>query len=355
MLPIFSNLPLVPRIMFSPGAVGQVDRLATAAAAGGVKVYLVDHHFARSGVPGLVPSGRAHVYSIDTTHEPTTGQVDALRDNVLADTGGVPGVVVGVGGGSTLDIAKALSVVLTNEGSAERYQGWDLVTKPTVYKIGVPTISGTGAEVSRTAVLTGPRKKQGINSDESVFDQVVLDPELLATVPPAQRFFTGMDCYIHCVESVSGTFLNPFSRAFAGKALSLCRGVFLDEAPDADLMVASLMGGVSIVYSEVGIAHALSYGLSWAYGVHHGIANCIVFDTLGEFYGEYVPEFRAMLRRAGVAIPRSPLNPDDRGTLEAMVDLALLMERPLSNALGPDWRAVLPRERIRELYLKMVG
>jgi 3-deoxy-alpha-D-manno-octulosonate 8-oxidase len=355
MLLPFRNLVLVPRVMFSAGAVGQVDSLATATARGGAKVYLVDHNFARFGLSGLVPTGRSHVYPVDTTDEPTTAQVDALRNRVLADVGGVPSVVIGVGGGSTLDVAKAVSIVLTNDGGAERYQGWDLVANPAVYKIGVPTISGTGAEVSRTAVLTGPRKKQGINSDASVFDQVVLDPELLATVPPDQRFFTGMDCYIHSVEALSGTFLNAFSRGFAGKALDLCRGVFLGDAPDADLMVASLMGGVSIVYSEVGLCHALSYGLSWAYGVHHGVANCIVFDTLGEFYGEHIGEFRLMLQRAGVALPRSPLQPNDRTTLEGMIDVTLLMERPLCNALGPDWQAMLPRDRIRELYLRMAG
>ena len=100
-----------------------------------------------------------------------------------------------------MDIAKAVALMLTNKGSSADYQGWDLIKNPPVYKIGIPTLSGTGAEVSRTCVLMGPEKKLGINSDYTPFDQIILDPNLIANVPKDQRFYTGMDCYIHCIES----------------------------------------------------------------------------------------------------------------------------------------------------------
>jgi 3-deoxy-alpha-D-manno-octulosonate 8-oxidase len=78
-----------------------------------------------------------------------------------------------------------------------------------------------------------PEKKLGINSDYTVFDQMVLDPELIADAPrDPQRFYTGMDCYIHCVESLEGTYLNSFSQAYGEKAMALCREVFLEDAPD---------------------------------------------------------------------------------------------------------------------------
>ena len=105
-----------------------------------------------------------------------------------------------------MDLAKAVSLMMTNSGSSADYQGWDLVKKPGVYKAGIPTLSGTGAEVSRTTVLTGPSRKLGMNSDFTPFDQIVLDPELTANVPANQRFYTGMDCYIHCIESLEGTY-----------------------------------------------------------------------------------------------------------------------------------------------------
>jgi 3-deoxy-alpha-D-manno-octulosonate 8-oxidase len=265
-----------------------------------------------------------------------------------------PCAVVGIGGGSAMDAAKALAIMLSNPGKTHEYQGWDKVFYTAVYKIGVPTISGTGSEVSRTTVLSGPEKKQGINSEHSLFDAIVLDPDLLNTVPIEQRFYTGMDCYIHGVESISGSFLNEFSEAFAGKSLDLCRRVFLHGADDSDLMVASYMGGCAIVYSEVGVCHALSYGISHAFGIHHGVGNCIVFDHLDQYYPKALPEFRKMLDKNGVSLPRNFASDIDDATLERMIDITLLMEKPLHNALGPKWKEILTRSKIRDLYLKIL-
>jgi 3-deoxy-alpha-D-manno-octulosonate 8-oxidase len=134
--------------------------------------------------------------------------------------------------------------MMTNPGSSADYQGWDLVKLPGVYKVGIPTLSGTGAEVSRTTVLTGPTRKLGMNSDFTPFNQIVLDPELTKNVPANQRFYTGMDCYIHCIESLEGTFLNEFSKSYGEKALDLCQKIFVqkdkwDEESDDQLMMAS--------------------------------------------------------------------------------------------------------------------
>ena len=76
-------------------------------------------------------------------------------------------------------------------------------------------------------MLTGPEKKLGINSDYTPFDQVILDPDLTKTVPKDQWFYTGMDCYIHCIESLNGTYLNAFSQSYGEKAYDLCKEIFL--------------------------------------------------------------------------------------------------------------------------------
>jgi 3-deoxy-alpha-D-manno-octulosonate 8-oxidase len=235
------------------------------------------------------------------------------------------------------------------------YQGWDLVNHPGVYHVGVPTLSGTGAEVSRTTVLTGPEKKLGINSDFTVFDQIVLDPELPAGVSAQQRFYTGMDCYIHCIESLTGTYLNTFSQSYGEKALELCREVFLSDVSDSDdkLMMASYFGGMSIAYSQVGVCHALSYGLAFLLGVHHGIGNSIVFNQLEAFYPEGVAEFRKMMAKHDIALPQNVVAGIDADKMEKMIDVALILEPLWENALGADWRNQMTRERIRELYLKM--
>jgi len=223
------------------------------------------------------------------------------------------------------------------------------------YHAAIPTLSGTGAEVSRTTVLTGPEKKLGINSDYTVFDQVVLDPELIADAPREQRFYTGMDCYIHCIESLTGTYLNTFSQAYGEKALDLCREVFLQDDPDSDdkLMMASFFGGMSIAYSQVGVCHALSYGLAFVLGVHHGIGNSIVFDYLEAFYPEGVAEFRRMLKKQNILLPRGLTADASDAQIDKMVDVALILTPLWENALGKEWQKVMTRERIRELYRMM--
>lgn len=164
-----------------------------------------------------------------------------------------------------------------------------------------------------------------------------------------------MDCYIHCVESLAGTFLNAFSQAYGEKAMDLCREVFLGNPADGEdkLMMASYCGGMSIAYSQVGVCHALSYGLSFVLGLHHGIGNCVAFDCLEEFYPQGVEEFRRMMEKHRITLPRNLVSGVDEQGLEKMVDVALVLEPLWENALGKDWRQVMTREKIRQLYQRM--
>jgi 3-deoxy-alpha-D-manno-octulosonate 8-oxidase len=319
-------------------------------------VFLLDDVFQNTPLYNRIPlRGDDRLLLINVTDEPKTSTVDRLRDQIREEKPILPDGIIGIGGGSVMDTAKAVSLMLTNPGSSADYQGWDLIRKPGVYHVGIPTLSGTGAEVSRTTVLTGPKKKLGINSDFTVFDQVVLDPDLIGDAPRQQRFYTGMDCYIHCIESLTGTYLNMFSQAYGEKSLELCREVFLENPPDSDdrLMMASYFGGMSIAYSQVGIAHALSYGLAFVLGVHHGIGNSIVFDYLEEFYPEGVQEFRRMMEVQKIDLPRGITAGLEPSQLEKMIDVALILEPLWENALGKNWKSIMTRDRIRELYLRM--
>ena len=161
--------------------------------------------------------------------EPKTSQIDELKFKILKNKKGVkPKLIVAIGGGSTLDVGKSLSILFNNEGSAEKYQGWDLVKNKGIYKIGIPTIAGSGSEASRTAVLTSTIKKMGINSDFSMFDSIILDPMLLKTVPKDLFIYSAMDCFIHCVKA-SMELLNELSESIAEKALQICKSSLLGE------------------------------------------------------------------------------------------------------------------------------
>jgi len=354
----FRNFRVVPHVIFGRGCFNQLDDILAEKRINNSDfiAFLVDDVFKENPLKERIPIREPDcLLWVHVADEPKTSYVDQLTQEVSNFSDRLPVGVVGIGGGSTMDLAKAVSLMLTNPGSSVAYQGWDLVKHPAVYHVGVPTLSGTGAEVSRTTVLTGPEKKLGINSDFTVFDQIVLDPQLTAGVPAQQRFYTGMDCYIHCIESLTGTYLNTFSQSYGEKALELCREVFLSDVSDSNdkLMMASYFGGMSIAYSQVGVCHALSYGLAFLLGIHHGIGNSIVFNQLEAFYPEGVAEFRKMMAKHGISLPQNIVAGIDADKMEKMIDVALILEPLWENALGADWRRQMTRERIEELYRKM--
>jgi 3-deoxy-alpha-D-manno-octulosonate 8-oxidase len=207
-------------------------------------------------------------------------------------------------------------------------------------------------------VLTGPTRKLGMNSDFTPFDQIILDPELTKNAPVNQRFYTGMDCYIHCIESLEGTYLNEFSKSYGEKALQLCQKIFVekdhwDDESDDQLMMASYAGGMSIAYSQVGIAHAVSYGLSYLLGTKHGIGNCIVMNHLEEYYPAGVKEFKYMVEKNKIEIPAGICKGLTDEQFETMMNVSLGMIPLWENALGKDWEKIMTRERLRALYEKL--
>lgn len=355
----FRNFKMVDYVVYGRGSFNQLDEILAPNRKGGAPmIFLVDHFFEGKPLIQRIPlTGKDKIVFADVTHEPKTGQVDALAASLRDEFGTVSGII-GIGGGSTMDLAKAVALMMTNPGSSADYQGWDLVKEAGVYKVGIPTLSGTGAEVSRTTVLTGPVRKLGMNSDFTPFNQIVLDPDLAKDAPANQRFYTGMDCYIHCIESLEGTYLNEFSKSYGEKALDLCRKVFVekntwDDECDEQLMMASFAGGMSIAYSQVGVAHAVSYGLSYLLGTKHGIGNCIVMNHLEEYYPAGVKEFKFMVEKNNIDIPVgicAGLSDQDFNT---MIDISLSLKPLWENALGKDWETIMTRQKLRALYEKL--
>lgn len=328
-------------------------------AGGGRAVYFVDHYFRGKDLLKKLPSRQGdEIIFVDTTDEPTTDQVDALTREAGAN--GPVAAIVGIGGGATLDCAKAVANLLTNSGRAADYQGWDLVPNPGVFKIGVPTVSGTGAEASRTCVMMNYEKnlKLGMNSDHTVYDRLVLDPDLIESVPDNQYFYTGMDSYIHCVESLNGSYRHSLADAFSRVSLDLCREIFLEGDMKSSesrekMMVASYLGGSAIGNSFVGVVHPLSAGLSMVLHTHHCIANCIVMNVMDEFYPAETVEFRAMMEKQGVTLPAGICKDVDEEGFRKLYASSIIHEKPLINALGPNFRDVLTFEKVRELYRRM--
>lgn len=322
-------------------------------------LYIVDHYFKDGALTSRLPVKAIDtVCYLETVNEPTTDAVDQLLAQV--QHGARIKAVVGVGGGSALDTAKAISNLLNNEGSAADFQGWDLLPRPGVFKVGVPTISGTGAEASRTCVMMNHAKnlKLGMNSDYSVFDRLVLDPDLSTTVPPNQYFYTGMDTYIHCVESLAGRYRHSYADACSLQALALCREIFLSDEMKSPLnreklMVASFLGGSAIGNSYVGLVHPFSAGLSMVFHTHHCVANCIVMNVMDEFYPCEVDEFKRMVDRHRIEIPRGICRDLSDAQFHALYDATIVHAKPLANALGEQFKDILTFDKVVSIFKRM--
>lgn len=321
-----------------------------------VAVFLIDDFFEGKAIEEKLPIGKEDtVIFVSTKKEPYAHYINQLTEKIKNKLRGkLPALLIGMGGGTVMDIAKCISILLTNPGKAEDYQGWDLVKKPSVFKIGIPTISGTGAEATKTAVFTSRKIKLGINSDYAMFDQIILDPDFLETVPKEKFIYTAMDCYIHNVELLkSSRPIHPMARAFAEKSLELMRDVFLKEIDLEKLMVASYLGGCAVANEFLHICHPLSYSLSLVLGLRHGLANCLVFNQLEDYFPEEVREFREILKKFRIELPKNIMKDISQEEIDRMVKAVLKNEKPLSKAFGPNWRKIFTPERAKEILLRI--
>lgn len=157
-----TNFKNIDKIVFGAGSINDLSAIIENKRAlnDGFMVYVIDHFFTDNtdffSALGVQAQDVVRYINVDVK-EPTTEMIDQLRDSIL-NQNGLPAGIIGIGGGSIMDIAKAAALMFTNPGSSTLYQGLNLVKKPGIYHCGIPTISGTGAECSMTAVLSGPDK-----------------------------------------------------------------------------------------------------------------------------------------------------------------------------------------------------
>jgi alcohol dehydrogenase len=192
--------------------------------------------------------------------------------------------VVAVGGGSTLDLAKGIAVLMTNPGNAITYKGFNLVKNPALPVIAIPTTAGTGSEVTPTAVFIDrrERRKLGINTEYVRPRMAVLDASLTLSCPKNVTVSSGMDALLHALESYISRTATPASRLFAGEGFSLIFNNLTRAVDDlnnvelrAKLLLGSYYAGIALMNSGAAAAHALSYPLGVHFNVPHGLAGAV--------------------------------------------------------------------------------
>jgi len=200
--------------------------------------------------------------------------------------------IIAVGGGSTMDVAKAIAVLVKNEGKAMDYIGLDLVERPGLPTIMVPSTAGTGSEVTFTSVFTmrETKTKGGINSPFLYPHTAILDPELTIGLPPEVTAYTGMDALTHAIESFTSLQAHFMSEPISLRAIELIsvnlrESVFngMNYQYRENMMKASYLAGLGLAMSGVGAVHALAYPLGAMFDVPHGMANAVMLPYVLEY------------------------------------------------------------------------
>lgn len=200
--------------------------------------------------------------------------------------------IVAFGGGSPLDVAKAVAVLATYGGNIVDYEGAGKVMGPVVPMIAIPTTAGTGSEVTAFSVITDHSRnyKLTVVSNYLLPTYVILDPDLIATVPANTAAACGIDAMVHALEAYISKAASPFSDIFAREALRLIGGSIRDYVADRSnpaacesMMVGSLFAGIAFSHARLGNVHAMSHPVSAYFDVPHGVANAILLPTVVDF------------------------------------------------------------------------
>ncbi len=225
--------------------------------------------------------------------------------------------VVGIGGGSAMDVAKAVAVLAANKGRAVDYLGLNKVPGPGLPTIMVPTTAGTGSEVTFTAVFIRKdlKKKEGMNSPYLYPDLALLDPELTLSLPPGPTATTGLDALCHAIESFTSINASPMSELLSLEAIGLiadnlrtCVHEGGNLEARGEMLLGSLYAGLGLANAGVTAVHSLSYPLGGKYGIPHGLANTLLLTPVMAFnLPAALEKFAIVAETMGEVIDNLPL------------------------------------------------
>jgi alcohol dehydrogenase class IV len=231
-------------------------------------------------------------------------RIEIVNDCLEVAKAGACDILIGLGGGSSLDITKVVSVMLTNGGKVSDYVGIDKIPRRGLPMILIPTTAGTGSEVTPIAVLSDKAEqlKKGLVSDKLYADVALIDPQLSISLPARVTAFTGMDALTHAIEVYTNKFADPFIDVFALEATRLIAihlRTAVHEGSNIEarsaMSTASLLGGLGLGAVNTAAVHALAYPLGGEFNVPHGVANSLLLPYVMEFNLPAAPERFAKL------------------------------------------------------------
>lgn len=310
------TIQTTPRIHMGGGAVSKV--VAEVERLGGKTVMIItDAGLVQTGYPDRIESmlkdAGCKVVRFDDV-DPDPGYEIAVQAARAAKTDQVD-LMIGLGGGSPIDIAKVAAVLMTNPDPVEAYFGIDLVPRPGLDTIMIPTTAGTGSEVTPIAILSDDNEKlkKGIVSPHLFPRVAILDAELTVGLPPHVTAATGMDALIHAVEAYTSKNANSMTDVFARQAMTLIfanlRTAYADGSnldARAAMLEGSLLAGMAFANAGVTAVHAFAYPIGAEFHIPHGVANSIMLEPVMEFnmLGN-LPRFARMAEIIGESVHRT--------------------------------------------------
>jgi alcohol dehydrogenase class IV len=285
-------------------------------------IHIVSSPSLQMTVEDMADNLTGSIVSIDTgiNAEPTI----AMFDRALAKARQAKAkCIVGVGGGSVLDVAKLVAAFTDSDQHVEDTFGIGLLNGRTCHLVCMPTTAGTGSEVSPNAILLDEQAKlkKGVVSPHLVPDATFIDPAMTQTMPPAVTASTGLDALTHCIEAYTNKFAHPLVDVYALQGISLChkflaRAVHHPEDLEAReaMSLASLYGGLCLGPVNTAAVHALAYPLGGEFHVPHGLSNALLLPHVFRYNAQATPARHAAVAAAmGVEPSQDPLETAYRG------------------------------------------
>ena len=248
-------------------------------------------------------------------------------------------LVIGLGGGSAIDVGKIAAVMLGNTGQVSDYWGVEKVPNPGVPFVAIPTTAGTGSEVTPAAVFsdTATHTKKGVRSSVLQPTGAILDPLLTLSVPPAVTAATGVDALTHAIEAYTSTACTVLNEFFAERAVSLI-GRHLKTAFDngssvearEGMLMGSYLAGLSFAIANVAAVHAIAQTIGGQYPVPHGVANAVMLPFVMEFNRSHCAAKYARLGELLGIAPEADVQASAAAAVSAVRDLTRSVAIPQS-------------------------
>ncbi|MDB4444589.1 iron-containing alcohol dehydrogenase [bacterium] len=312
------------KVIFRPGATEEA-RIEIRSLGGERTLIVTDEGIVRAGLAERIKESLGDLCVGMFSEIPQDSGVHVVNDAAKLARSLKVDSLVSLGGGSVIDTAKALAVILKEGGNLADYQGMQMLDRPQTLHICIPTTAGTGSEVTFAAVVKDhDRGQKDLLFDYHLAPNVaILDPHMVSGLPPRITAFTGMDALTHAVEAVHALQRNPIADGLALQAIRLIATYLHHSVQNGDdllargqMQIAATMAGMAFTNAMVGLVHAMAHSLGARFGVPHGVANAILLPHGMRFNMAACADQYALVAEAmGVSKPETS---DDKSAEEAV-------------------------------------